>query len=65
VPFRPPVLSCDSIREAMCAHSEYRTRLSRLYTLDPPLLAFAFPRSSHLATPDPEQENNQRTLDKS
>jgi hypothetical protein len=60
----PPVLSCDSVREAKCTCLGYRIRLSRLYTLDP-LLALAFPRSSHSATPDPEQENNQRTPDKS
>jgi hypothetical protein len=60
----PPVLSCDSVREAKYTHLGYGTRLSRLYTLDP-LLALAFLRSSHSATLDPEQENNQRTPDKS
>jgi hypothetical protein len=60
----PPVLSCDSVREAKCTCLGYGTRLSRLYTLDPPL-ALAFLRSSHSATPDPEKENNQMTLDKS
>jgi hypothetical protein len=60
----PPVLSCDNIREAKCTRLRYGTRLSRLYTLDP-LLALAFLWSSHSATPDPEQENNQRTPDKS
>jgi hypothetical protein len=60
----PPVLSCDNIREAKCTRLRYGTRLSRLYTLDP-LLALAFSWSSHSATPDPEQENNQRTPDKS
>jgi hypothetical protein len=39
-------------------------RLSGLYTLDP-LLALAFSRSSHSATPDPKQKNNQRISDKS
>jgi hypothetical protein len=60
----PPVLSCDSVIEAKCTRLGYRTRLSRLYTLYP-LLALAFLRSSHSATPNPEQENNQRTPDKS
>jgi hypothetical protein len=59
-----PVLSCDSVREVKCTLLGYETRLSRLYTLDP-LLALAFLRSSHSATPDLEQENNQRTTDKS
>jgi hypothetical protein len=44
----------------------YGTRLSRLYTLDqPPSVALAFSRSSHLATPDHEQKHNQRIPDKS
>jgi hypothetical protein len=60
----PPVLSCDSIREAKYACLGYETKLSRLYTMNPPL-ALAFPRSSHSATSDPEQENNQMTPDKS
>jgi hypothetical protein len=64
VPSESPVLSCDSIREAKCTRLGYEIRLSRLYTLDPPL-ALAFPRSSPSATSDSEQENNQTTLDKS
>jgi hypothetical protein len=64
VSFGPPVLSCDSVREAKCTRLGYRTRLSMLYTLDSPL-ALAFLRSSHSATLDLEQENNQRTPDKS
>jgi hypothetical protein len=64
VPTGLPVLSCDSVREAKNTRLGYRTRLSRLYTLDPPL-ALAFLRSSHLATPDPKQENKQGTPDKS
>jgi hypothetical protein len=60
----PPVLNCDNVREAKCTRLRYRTKLSRLYTLDPPL-ALAFLRSSHSTTPDPGQENNQRTPDKS
>jgi hypothetical protein len=59
-----PVLSCDSVREVKCTLLGYETRLSRLYTLDP-LLALAFLRSSHSATPGLEQENNQKTTDKS
>jgi hypothetical protein len=58
-----PQYLASSIREAKCTHLGYRTRLSRLYTLDPPL-ALAFSRSSHSATADSEQENNQETPDK-
>jgi hypothetical protein len=43
-----------SVREVKYTHLGYITRVSRLHTLDP-----------HSATPDPEQENNQATLDKS
>jgi hypothetical protein len=64
VPSRPLVLSCDSVREVKCKSLGYETKLSRLYTLDPSL-ALAFLRSSHSATLDAKQENNQRTLDKS
>jgi hypothetical protein len=53
-----------SIREEKYTHLGYRSRLSRLYTLDPHL-ALAFPRSSYSATPDPEQENNQGIPDMS
>jgi hypothetical protein len=63
VPSGPPILSCDIVREAKCTCLGYETRLNMLYTLDP--LALVFPRSSHSATPDPEQENNQMTPDKS
>jgi hypothetical protein len=52
------------VREAKCTRLGYRIRLRRLHTLDPPL-ALAFSRRSHLATPNPEQENNQGTKDKS
>jgi hypothetical protein len=52
-----------NVREAKCTRLGYGTRLSWLYTLDP-LLALAFLRGSHSATTDPEQENNQGTLDK-
>jgi hypothetical protein len=38
--------------------------LSRLHTLNPPL-ALAFPRCSHSATQNPEEENNHGTPDKS
>jgi hypothetical protein len=61
VPFGPPVLSCDNVREAKCTRLGYGTGL---YTLNPPL-ALSFLRIGYSATPDPEQENNQRTLDKS
>jgi hypothetical protein len=64
VSYGPPILSCDNVREAKYTRLGYGIRLSRLYTLDPPL-ALAFLRSSHSSTPDPEQENNQRTPDKS
>jgi hypothetical protein len=47
-----------SVREAKCTRLGYETRQSWPYTLDPPL-ALAFSRDNHLATPDPEQENNQ------
>jgi hypothetical protein len=60
----PLVLSCDSVREAKCTRLGYETKLSRLYTLNPPL-AVAFSRSSHLVIPDHKQENNQRALHKS
>jgi hypothetical protein len=56
--------SAASMREVKYTHLGYRTKLNRLHTLDPPLV-LAFLRNSHLATSDPEQENNQRTPDKS
>jgi hypothetical protein len=59
-----PQYLATSVREAKCTHLGYGTRLSRLHTLDP-LLALAFPMSSHSTIPDPEQENNQGTPDKS
>jgi hypothetical protein len=52
-----------SVRDAKCTRLGYGTRLSRLHTLIPPL-ALAFPRSSHSATADSEQENNQETPNK-
>jgi hypothetical protein len=55
-----PQYSADNFREAKCTHLGYRTRLSMLHTLDPPL-ALAFPRGSHLSTRDPMQKNNQVT----
>jgi hypothetical protein len=55
-----PQYSAASMREAKCTYLGYRTRLSRLHTLDPPL-ALTFLRSSHPATMDPEQENKQGT----
>jgi hypothetical protein len=59
-----PQYSAASVREAKCTRLGYRTRLSKMHTLDPPL-ALAFLRSSDSATPDPEQENNQGTSDNS
>jgi hypothetical protein len=47
-----------SVREAKCTCLGFGTRLSWPYTLDP-ALALAFLRSSHSATIDPKQENNQ------
>jgi hypothetical protein len=58
-----PQYLATSVREAKCTRLGYGTRLSKLHTLDPPL-ALAFPRSSHSATTDSEQENNQETPDK-
>jgi hypothetical protein len=52
-----------SVRKVRYTHLRYGTRLSSLYTLDLPL-DLAFPRSSHSATADSEQENNQETPDK-
>jgi hypothetical protein len=52
-----------SVREAKYRRLWYKTRLSKLHTLDPPL-ALAFPRSRHSATAGLEQENNQGTPDK-
>jgi hypothetical protein len=51
------------IREAKCTRLGYGIRLIMLHTLDP-LLVLAFPRNSHSATADSEQENNQETPDK-
>jgi hypothetical protein len=56
--------SAASVREVKYTRLGYRTRLSRLHTLDPPL-ALTFLRNSHPATSDTEQENNQMTPDKS
>jgi hypothetical protein len=58
-----PQYLATSVREAKCTRLGYGIRLSRLHTLDPPL-ALAYPRSSHSATTDSEQENNQETPDK-
>jgi hypothetical protein len=58
-----PQYLAASVREAKCTCLGYGTRLSMLHTLDPPL-ALAFSRSSHSATADSEQENNQETPDK-
>jgi hypothetical protein len=48
--------SAVSVREAKYTRLGYRTRLSRVHTLDPPPpnLALAFLGSSHSATLDPK-----------
>jgi hypothetical protein len=45
-----PQYSAAIVREEKCTRLRYGTRLSRLHTLDPPLV-LAFLRSSHSATP--------------
>jgi hypothetical protein len=50
-----------SIREAKCTRLGYRTRLSRLLTLDPPS-PLAVPRGYHLAAHNPDQEKNHVTI---
>jgi hypothetical protein len=37
-----PPYTAASVREVRCTRLGYRTRLSRLHTLDPPPLALAF-----------------------
>jgi hypothetical protein len=58
-----PQYLAASVMEAKCTCLGYGTRLSRLHTLDPPLV-LAFLRSSHSAIADSEQENNQENPDK-
>jgi hypothetical protein len=58
-----PQYSAVSVRKANYTRLKYRTRLSKLHTLDPPHLALAFSRSNHSETLDPKQENNQGTPD--
>jgi hypothetical protein len=58
-----PQYSAVSVREAKHTRLGYRTRLSRLHTLDHPF-SITIPWSSHSATPDPEQRNNQGNPDK-
>jgi hypothetical protein len=61
-----PQYSVVRVKEAKYARLGYMTKLSKLHTLDPPpLFSISFLRSNHSATSDPEQENNQATLDKS
>jgi hypothetical protein len=55
-----PQYLASSVREATCTCLGYRTSLSGLHTLDPPL-ALAFLRGSHSRTRDPKLENNQGT----
>jgi hypothetical protein len=59
-----PQYSAVSVREPKYTRLGYRTRLSRLHTLNPHI-ALAFSRCSHSTTSDPEQDNNQGNLDKS
>jgi hypothetical protein len=59
-----PQCSAVSAMEAKHTRLGYMTRLSRLHSLDPHI-ALAFSRSSHSTAPDPEQENNKGTPDKS
>jgi hypothetical protein len=57
-----PQYLVGSVREVKCARLGCGTRLSRLHTSPPPPpLALAFPWSSHSATRDPKQKNNQMT----
>jgi hypothetical protein len=53
-----------TIREAKYTCLGYRTRLSRLHSLDPPF-SICFSKERPFSTPDPKQENDQETLDKS
>jgi hypothetical protein len=55
-----PQYSAISVSETKYTCLGYRSRLSRLHTLDPHL-ALAFPRSIHSTTPNSEQENKQGT----
>jgi hypothetical protein len=57
-----PPYSAVSVRGANYRRLGYRTRLSRLPTLNPHL-ALAFLGGSHSATLDPKKENNQGTPD--
>jgi hypothetical protein len=50
-----PQYSLVSIREAKDTRLGYRTRLSRLHTLDPPF-SISFVEEQPFSTPDPEQE---------
>jgi hypothetical protein len=56
-----PQYSSISIREAKYTCLGYKTRL---HTLDPPF-SISFFEERPFNTPDPEQKNNQETLDKS
>jgi hypothetical protein len=56
--YRPgPHYSAVSDREAKYTCLGYRTRLSRMHTLDPPF-SISFSEEQPFSTPDPEQENN-------
>jgi hypothetical protein len=60
-PSGPPILSCQ--RQGGKVHTLRVWNQAKQAVHSEPPLALAFPRSSHSATPDPEQENNQRTPD--
>jgi hypothetical protein len=63
---RALVLSCDNVREAKCTCGGYGTKLSRLYTLTPPPpVSISFSEEQPFSNTGLEQENNQRTPDKS
>jgi hypothetical protein len=42
-----PQYLADSIREAKCTYLRYKTKLSRLRTLDPPPSVLVVPRGDH------------------
>jgi hypothetical protein len=56
--------SAVRVREANYTRLGYRTRLSKLHTMYTPF-SISFFVEQPFCTPNPEQENNQGTLDKS
>jgi hypothetical protein len=59
-----PQYSAVNVREVKYTRFGYRTKLSRLHTLNPPF-SISFSEEWSFSTPNPEQENNQGTPDKS